>query len=70
MFEHVIDRDHVSLIDFGTGDDPYKRDWMEQVRTRLRVRAWRRTSVRHWPSLLRALLRCRLQPLVSPNHDG
>lgn len=70
MFEHVIDRDHVSLIDFGTGDDPYKRDWMEQVRTRWRVRAWRKTAVRHWPSLLRALLRRKLHPLVSPNHDG
>ncbi|WP_144903033.1 GNAT family N-acetyltransferase [Novosphingobium taihuense] len=70
MFEHVIDRDGVSLIDFGTGDDSYKRDWMEQVRIRWRVRAWRKTSVRHWPSLLRALLRRRLHPLVSPNHDG
>jgi hypothetical protein len=29
MFEHVIDRDHVALIDFGTGDDRYKADWME-----------------------------------------
>ena len=28
MFEHAIDRDKVSLIDFGTGDDRYKADWM------------------------------------------
>jgi hypothetical protein len=70
MFEHVIDRDHVSLVDFGTGDDPYKRDWMDEVRTRWRVRAWRKTAVRHWPSLLRALLRRKLHPLVSPNRDG
>lgn len=32
LFEHVIDRDRVGLVDFGTGDDSYKRDWMEQVR--------------------------------------
>jgi CelD/BcsL family acetyltransferase involved in cellulose biosynthesis len=30
MFEHVIDHDRVTLIDFGTGDDRYKRDWMDQ----------------------------------------
>ena len=29
MFEHVIDVDHVALIDFGTGDDRYKADWMD-----------------------------------------
>lgn len=70
MFEHVIDRDHVDLVDFGTGDDPYKRDWMDTVRTRWRVRAWRPAAVRHWPSLARALARQMLQPLVSPNRDG
>jgi CelD/BcsL family acetyltransferase involved in cellulose biosynthesis len=32
LFAHVIDRDRVTWVDFGTGDDPYKRDWMEQVR--------------------------------------
>ncbi|MES2302033.1 MAG: GNAT family N-acetyltransferase, partial [Pseudomonadota bacterium] len=70
MFEHVIDRDRVDLVDFGTGDDPYKRDWMEAVRTRYRVRAWKPSAVRHWPSLLRAKARHLLQPLVSANHDG
>lgn len=34
LFEHVIDRDGVQLIDFGTGNDAYKRDWMERVRVR------------------------------------
>lgn len=29
MFEHVIDRDRVARIDFGTGDDRYKADWMD-----------------------------------------
>ena len=29
MFRHVIDRDKVQEIDFGTGDEAYKRDWME-----------------------------------------
>ncbi len=29
MFERAIDTDHACLIDFGTGDDRYKRDWMD-----------------------------------------
>ncbi len=70
LFEHVIDTDRVTQVDFGTGDDPYKRDWMEQVRTRWRVRAWRPLAARHWPSLARAVGRKVLQPLVSPNRDG
>lgn len=70
MFEHVIDRDRVALIDFGTGDDPYKRDWMEEVRTRWRVRAWRKGAARHWPSLVRALARVALLPLVSKYGRG
>lgn len=37
MFEHVIDRDNVSLIDFGTGDDRYKSDWMDTRVMRMRV---------------------------------
>lgn len=37
MFEHVIDRDRVSLIDFGTGDDRYKADWMDTRVMRMRV---------------------------------
>ena len=35
MFAHVIDVDRVDLVDFGTGDDPYKRDWMDAVRNGL-----------------------------------
>lgn len=30
MFAEAFDADHAARIDFGTGDDPYKRDWMEQ----------------------------------------
>jgi CelD/BcsL family acetyltransferase involved in cellulose biosynthesis len=29
MFERAIDVDRVGLIDFGTGDDRYKSDWMD-----------------------------------------
>jgi hypothetical protein len=39
MFRHAIDVDRVERIDFGTGDDPYKRDWMDR-----RVPLWRLTA--------------------------
>jgi hypothetical protein len=32
MFRHVLDKDHVEQIDYGTGDEPYKADWMDQRR--------------------------------------
>jgi hypothetical protein len=54
LFEHVIDRDKVSEIDFGTGDDPYKRDWMEAVRTRHAVILYRLAAPRIWPELVRS----------------
>lgn len=37
LFERVIDVDRVSLVDFGNGNEPYKADWMEEVRPRYRV---------------------------------
>lgn len=48
LFEHVIDRDRVELVDFGTGDDPYKRDWMEEIRTRYRLDMFRLQDPRNW----------------------
>ena len=33
MFERAIDCDRVALIDYGTGDDGYKRDWMSERRS-------------------------------------
>lgn len=61
-FQHVIDIDNVGLIDFGTGDQSYKAEWMEAVRPRFRIdcldagqpKAWLRLAKRMldelWPS--------------------
>ena len=74
LFEHVIDIDRVSLVDFGTGDDPYKRNWMDGVRTRWRIEAYRPASVRHWRHIARLtarrLLRPSAQSLVSGDAAG
>lgn len=57
LFEHVIDRDRVREVDFGTGDDPYKRDWMESTRTRWQVALYRPLAPRRWPAIAKALVR-------------
>jgi hypothetical protein len=34
MMRHALDVDHVCEVDFGVGDDPYKRTWLAQRRER------------------------------------
>ena len=65
--EHVIDRDRVRLVDFGTGDDGYKRDWMDEARPRYRLQCWRKGDPRNWPAIVKARL---LRPLVSGETHG
>ena len=60
LFEHVIDRDKVALVDFGTGDDGYKRDWMESVRPRYRLELLRPGYPGNWPRIAKARLRALL----------
>jgi hypothetical protein len=55
LFAMAIDDDRVTTIDFGTGDDPYKRDWMDDVRVRYRLEACHPRGVRHWPALAKLL---------------
>ena len=66
LLEHVIDQDRVDLVDFGTGNDPYKRDWMEQVRPRYRIEAFRAK----WPGTWPALARKALQKVAGGGRDG
>lgn len=54
LFEQVIDRDHVDLVDFGTGNDPYKADWMEEIRPRYRIDCYNPARVASWPHIARA----------------
>ena len=57
LFREVIDADGVDLIDFGTGNDGYKRDWMEEVRPRYRLDLIRPEAPRNWPFLARHALK-------------
>jgi hypothetical protein len=40
MFRAAIDEDRVGTIDYGTGDEPYKADWMDRRETLWRIEAF------------------------------
>ncbi|MXO56861.1 GNAT family N-acetyltransferase [Altererythrobacter gangjinensis] len=64
LFEHVIDIDRVTTIDYGTGNDPYKSDWMEVDRPRYRIDCLDPRQPKAWPSLTKRLF-VRLAPIAS-----
>ena len=53
LFERVIDTDRVELVDFGTGDQSYKSDWMNAVRPRYRIDCFDMKNPRAWADLAR-----------------
>lgn len=70
LFERVIDRDKVELVDFGTGNDGYKRDWMEEVRTRYRLELLRPFRPENWPRIAKSLARSGLRRLAEAASRG
>lgn len=70
LFRHVIDLDKVAMVDFGTGDDPYKRDWMEEVRPRWRLDLLRPQAPGNWPILARILARKAVRYLAARAKRG
>ncbi|MEQ1687161.1 MAG: GNAT family N-acetyltransferase [Sphingopyxis sp.] len=56
MFAHAFDVDKVARIDFGTGDDGYKRDWMEDSAALMTIRAWDPHQPTAWTSMARHML--------------
>lgn len=46
LMEHVIDVDGVSEVDYLTGDDDYKRDWMSHRRERWGLSAYNKRTLR------------------------
>lgn len=53
LFERVIDRDKVDLVDFGTGTQGYKADWMNDTRQRYRIDCLDLKQPRAWLDLAR-----------------
>lgn len=56
MFRHVIEEDRPARIDYGTGDEPYKADWMEKKRTLYRLELYNPFQLSAWPALARKYL--------------
>ncbi|MFS0736358.1 GNAT family N-acetyltransferase [Sphingomonas sp. 1P06PA] len=57
MFRHVFAADRPAIVDFGTGDDAYKADWMEQARPLVTLTLTRRGSIADLAARGRALVR-------------
>lgn len=53
MFRHAIDEDKVSLIDFGTGDDGYKRDWMNRAASLYTIEIYNLAKPQAWLPAIR-----------------
>lgn len=66
LMEQVIDHDRVAEVDFGTGSDRYKADWMEATRPRFTLTCHDPRQPAQWPAIARATIR----KLVSPAHAG
>jgi len=54
MFRHVLDEDRVGLIDYGTGDEGYKADWMTERRPLWRLVAYNPRSLKGLAGAARA----------------
>ena len=55
MFRRAIDEDKVETIDFGIGDDGYKRDWMEEAVPLYALTAYDLRSLRGLAGLCRSV---------------
>lgn len=61
LFRHVIEVDGVKRVDFGTGNDGYKRDWMNRHDPLWRIEAFNPSRVAAWGPALKAYTRSLLR---------
>jgi hypothetical protein len=57
LFRHVIEVDGVARVDFGTGNDAYKRDWMNRHDPLWRIEAFNPARITAWGPALKAFAR-------------
>ena len=62
LFKKVIDEDCVKIVDFGTGTQSYKADWMEATRPRYKIDCFNLSAPRAWLDLARLTARRLAQP--------
>lgn len=56
MFRHVIDEDRPARIDYGTGDEGYKADWMATKRPLHAIELYNPRHPGIWPELVRQIV--------------
>lgn len=57
LFRHVIEVDRVCRVDFGTGNDAYKRDWMNRHEPLWHIEAFNPARIAAWGPGLKAFAR-------------
>lgn len=57
LFRHVIEVDGVKRVDFGTGNDGYKRDWMNRHDPLWRIEAFNPSRIAAWGPALKTFAR-------------
>ena len=57
LFRHVMEIDGVRRVDFGTGNDAYKRDWMNRHEPLWRIEAFNPSRIAAWGPALKAFAR-------------
>jgi len=60
LFRHVIEVDGVQRVDFGTGNDAYKRDWMNRHEPLWHIEAFNPARIAAWGPALKAFARAML----------
>lgn len=61
LMQHVIDQDKVREVDYLTGDDAYKRDWMSQRRERWGIMAFNPRTINGLKGILRHVVTSRVK---------
>ena len=61
LFRHVIEIDKVKRVDFGTGNDGYKRDWMNRHDPLWRIEAFNPSRPAAWGPAFKAFARSLLR---------
>ncbi|WP_033073697.1 GNAT family N-acetyltransferase [Sphingopyxis sp. MWB1] len=63
LFRHVIEVDGVRRVDFGTGNDAYKRDWMNRHEPLWHIEAFNPARIAAWSPALKAFVRPALRKI-------
>ena len=70
MMEHVLEVDRVHEVDYGIGDEPYKRDWMSHRRERVGLIAFNPRTARGLSGAIRHFGGRWVRKLIQPRQGG